>query len=150
MGSHEHTQLKWKVTLWDEYWKCELGFRMVFSLFGYVDRSSHLLTYCLDLGRKSTFESSMRGSLDLLSFGFVFSVWTAKCVLGIILTCSSGLAVSRLSPKFSNGGSSWWPSFGAWWPNYDAVLEGSLDQCYVVVGYLWCVVSWGGWIYNNL
>jgi hypothetical protein len=42
---------------------------MVLSLFGYVDRNN-LLTYCLDRGRESTFESPMRRSLDLLRFWF--------------------------------------------------------------------------------
>jgi hypothetical protein len=42
---------------------------MAFSLFGYVDRSNHLLTYCLERGRESTLESPMK-SLDLLSFSF--------------------------------------------------------------------------------
>jgi hypothetical protein len=39
---------------------------MVLSLFGYVDRSSRVLTYCLDRGREATFESPMKMSLDLL------------------------------------------------------------------------------------
>jgi hypothetical protein len=40
---------------------------MVLSLFGYVDRSNHLRTYCLDRSMESTFESPMRRSLDLFT-----------------------------------------------------------------------------------
>jgi hypothetical protein len=47
-----------------------LALKIVLSLFGYVDRSSRLLIYCLGRGRESTFESPMRMSLDLLSSWF--------------------------------------------------------------------------------